>query len=69
MFSSGCRLKIAYKEVELVGNADQTTAVYVCTRVLHTARNTPGDWGVRSLLAKPFGKQVSKVKSITGMKS
>ena len=69
ILSSDCRLKLAYMKLELLVIADQNAAVNAFPGLVHTARHTTEVGGARSHLANPFGKRVSKVKSITGVKS
>ncbi len=56
-------------KLELLVIADQNAAVNAFPGLVHTARHTTEVGGARSHLANPFGERVSKVKSITGVKS
>ena len=69
ILSSDCRLKLAYMKLELLVIADQNAAVNAFPGLVHTARHTTEVGGARSHLANPYRKRVSKVKSITGVKS
>ena len=67
--SSDCRLQLACMKSELLVIADQHAAVNAFPGLVHTARHTMGVESARSRWANPQGRQASKVRSMTGVKS
>ena len=51
IFSSDCRLKLAYMKLELLVIADQNAAVNAFPGLVHTARHTTGVGNTRSRLS------------------
>ena len=56
-------------KLELLVIADQNAAVNAFPGLVHTARHTMEVGGARSQWPNPKGRELSKVKSMTGVKS
>ena len=67
--SSDCGLQPAHMKSELLVIAGQHTAVNTFPGLVHTARHAMGVGGTRSQRANPQGRQLPKVKPMTGVKS
>ena len=69
VLSSDCGLQPAHMKLELLVIANQHVAVNAFPGLVHTARHTMGVGSTRSRWANPQGRQASKVRSMTGVKS
>ena len=67
--SSDCRLKLAYMKLELLVIADQNAAVNAFPGLVHTARHAMGVGSTRNRYLNPQGREPSKVRPMTGVKS
>ena len=67
--SSDCGLQPAHMKLELLVIADQHAAVNAFPGLVHTARHTMEVGGARSRWPNPQGRELSKVKPMTGVKS
>ena len=56
-------------KLELLVIANQNVAVNAFPGLVHTARHTMEVGGARSQWSNPEGRKLSKVKSMTGVKS
>ena len=67
--SSDCGLQPAHMKLELLVIANQNVAVNAFPGLVHTARHTMGVGGARSQWPNQKWRELSKVKSMTGVKS
>ncbi len=67
--SSDWSLQLDSMKVELLVIANQQVAVNTFPGLVHTARQAMEAGSTRSHLVNPSGRQVPKVKSVTGAKS
>jgi len=67
--SSDCSLQLDYMKLESLVIADQHAAVNTFPGLVHTARHAMEVDSTRSRQANPQGRQVPKVRSMTGAKS
>ncbi len=67
--SSDCSLQLDYMKLESLVIADQHAAVNTFPGLVHTARHAMEVDSTRSHRANPSGRQVPKVRSMTGAKS
>ena len=67
--SSDCGLQPAHMKSELLVIPNQHVGVNAFPGLVHTARHGMGAGGTRRWRANPRGRQLSKVKLVTGLKS
>ena len=67
--SSDCRLQFACMKVESLVIPDQHAGVNTFPGLVHTARHTTKVDCTRSCWANPSGRELFKVKPVTGAKS
>ena len=67
--SSDCRLQLACMKLESLVSRISYAAVNTFPGLAHTARHTTKVGLTRSSWANPFGRQVSKVRLVIGVKS
>ena len=67
--SSDCGLQPAHMKLELRVIANQHVAVNAFPGLVHTARHTMGVASTRSQCPNPQGRELPKVRAMTGVKS
>ena len=67
--NSDCGLQPAHTKPELLVIPNQHVGVNAFPGLVHTARHAMGVGGTRSQRANPQGRQLPKVKPMTGVKS
>ena len=67
--NSDCGLQLAHMKSELLVMANQHVAVNAFPGLVHTARQATGVGGTQRQCANPSGRQLAKVKPVTGVKA